>query len=141
MSNNSLSVSCIFCGSPGHLSGDFVEYSCGTTCHRDKYPDRSPICIRLAHTTHVENCRPEILNFARRMEDVLQNHDDKKGKKGWLDLSRTFLMSKLSEEFAEVIGEYAKMNDRDSIIKQREKLCAEVIDLANICMMIWYNER
>ena len=68
--------------------------------------------------------RVEVAVFARLMEGVLEKHDGVKGDT-WKYCKLGFLEGKLQEE----VNEYQNSEDPD-----------ELIDIANICMMI-YNRR
>jgi len=82
--------------------------------------------------------RPAVKRFAQDMERILRKHDTRKGKKGWEkdDCSLEFLTQKFNEE----VKEYASCIPLFRIWKIDEKVKEnvkkELIDVANICMMI-----
>ena len=73
--------------------------------------------------------REEIKEFAEAMEQVMQKHDRYK-KDSWKDCKLDYLEKKLVEEYKEW--------------KEGTTLCpakAEVIDISNICMMLFHRYR
>jgi len=71
--------------------------------------------------------RPEIQQFAEEMEKVMAKHDQKKGDT-WKEPDErndTFLWGKLKEEYLECVS------------AENEEGPRELVDLANICMMLW----
>jgi predicted house-cleaning noncanonical NTP pyrophosphatase (MazG superfamily) len=68
--------------------------------------------------------RDEINEFAEKMEDVTAHHDAKKGS-SWKTCHPEFLIEKLKEE----VGEY--------MLSKNKK---ELIDIANICWMLYHNK-
>lgn len=74
--------------------------------------------------------RPEIREFAEKMEEVMSMNDPKKGE-SWKTCSIEFLEQKLDEEYSE----YRKEGDFISdFCLDPEK---ELVDIANVCMMLW----
>ena len=80
--------------------------------------------------------RKEILDFVEEMERVMRKHDPKKGD-SWKNCPMSFLFDKLKEEYREI----PKINSIDADfglkIERQDEIIKEVIDVANICMMIW----
>lgn len=66
--------------------------------------------------------RSELREFADAMEVILRQYDRGKGN-SWQTLPLVLLDDKLTEEYAECV------------LKPNLK---EYVDLANICMMLWY---
>ena len=87
--------------------------------------------------------RPEVLRFARAMEEVLRKHDGKKWH--WTDVSFEFLQNKLTEEFVEVQTELKPLIEyvlKHKLNNFKSRSCfhrnkEELLDLANICMMLF----
>jgi len=77
--------------------------------------------------------RPEILGFAAAMERTMRKHDLKKGD-SWTDCDIEFLITKLKEEFGEVITSI----DSEQSPKISKDTIDELVDLANIAMMLRY---
>ena len=75
--------------------------------------------------------RPEVMAFARAMEDTLRKHDGKKTY--WRDVSVSFgyLFGRLSDEVREAKGEY------DLRHPDYHKCVMELVDVANFCMMCY----
>lgn len=74
--------------------------------------------------------RKEIKEFAEEMERVMKKHDKKKGdswKEEGIDCD-DYLWEKLDEEYIECVHESADIKK-------------ELIDLANVSMMLWWRER
>lgn len=70
-----------------------------------------------------ENIRPEILFFAEQMEKVMKSHDADKGD-SWKCMTNKQLLTLLKNEYTEAkVGIFTK----------------EYIDVANICMMLFWN--
>ena len=75
--------------------------------------------------------RKEVLEFAEEMERIMSLHDPIKGNSWRADPSSNcddFLWEKLGEEYEESVNENADV----------EK---ELIDLANIAMMLWWRKK
>lgn len=72
--------------------------------------------------------RREIMRFAEEMESIMRLHDKKKGD-SYKTCEINFLRRKLAEEFSE--WAYPCIEDGDT-----EKY--EVVDIANICMMLFW---
>lgn len=77
----------------------------------------------------IKKIRPEILFFAEHMERVMQKHDFDKGD-SWKECTNDFLFEKISEEFTEI--DIPHQNKRPVSLD-------EFVDLANVCMMMFYN--
>jgi hypothetical protein len=73
--------------------------------------------------------REEIKDFADAMELVLRKHDKEKGD-SWKDMSPFDLLYILEKEYLELDGEWVEGD--------KERMRAELIDVANIAMMIWH---
>ena len=73
-------------------------------------------------------CTECIVKFCTAMELKLREHDAEKGY-SFKEYSIEWLESKLKEEFNEVI--HAPFIELDK---------SELVDLANICMMLWYRK-
>ncbi len=71
--------------------------------------------------------RKEVMRFAEDMERILRDNDY---KGGWGKCSKKYLLNKLQEEILEV---YKEKYGRSFLRK-------ELIDVANICMMLWDKE-
>lgn len=67
-----------------------------------------------------------VKQFATRMESRLQDKDAEYGEEGWLDLSVDHLLHRLQTE-------YEEMRRAVSI---EEGLRDELVDVANLCMMV-----
>ena len=70
-----------------------------------------------------QKVRPEIIDFAEKMETVMREHDEKKGD-SWKKCDVKQLDNKLCEEFREW-DETNKCSNE------------ELVDIANMCMMLW----
>lgn len=70
--------------------------------------------------------RPEIIEFAKEMERVMQKHDKSKGD-SWKRMEILDLENMLLEEFEEQKLGFAMSGKSDN----------ENIDIANFCMMLW----
>ena len=73
--------------------------------------------------------RKEIQEFAEEMERIMAKHDAKKGD-SWKSpdtFTQRFLIEKFYEETKE-----AMQNRADK---------SEYVDVANICMMLWYRQK
>ena len=77
----------------------------------------------------LEKVRPEIEEFALAMEQMMSMHDGRKGD-SWKTCDLNHLQKKLLEEFAEYI-----YPDEECFVD------AELIDIANICMMLYHRIR
>ena len=76
--------------------------------------------------------RKSVKLFAEQMERVLREHDKKKGRKGWKKCLARYLRDKLDEEVSEYKGHlFFPIDDSKSQAKN------ELIDIANICMMLY----
>ncbi len=77
----------------------------------------------------MSSIRPELQLFVQAMEVKLCRHDEKKGD-SWRTCERSFLESKLTEEFFEWKGAGEKgIQDRK-----------ELVDLANVALFLWYRD-
>jgi len=83
----------------------------------------------LTLTEGQDRMRDELYEFAMAMEHTLQKHDGDK-KKSWRTMSREDLHTLLIQERSEVDTGF-NMKDSDVHL--------ELIDEANLCMMLWYN--
>ena len=72
--------------------------------------------------------RQEISAFAGRMEEIMGVHDKDKGD-SWKKMAVYELRHLLQEEFCE-------WSMSDDIVENDE-----LVDIANVCMMIWINKR
>lgn len=80
----------------------------------------------------VEFIRPEILEFAEAMELTMRKHDGNKGD-SWKTCDLTNLFIKFDEENEEAHNEvYKTFCKGDS-----SNLKPELVDLCNVCMMLW----
>ena len=70
--------------------------------------------------------REDLEEFVEEMEKVLSKHDKEKGD-SWKTCDKEFLENKLKEEFREWKNTAVPLNKG-----------VEVIDIANICMMLWH---
>lgn len=68
--------------------------------------------------------RPEILEFAYAMEEVMEKHDKEKGE-SWKNIPIDYLKLKLQEEY----GEAAQAVQGDE---------NELVDIGNVAMMIFH---
>lgn len=94
--------------------------------------------------------RQEIEVFARAMEEIMLINDIEKGD-SWEDCDYDFLLKKLIEEFVEVMradGRYSDMAIMrlvsDGLMYHKtksDKKEKELVDLANVSMMLWHRER
>lgn len=72
--------------------------------------------------------RDEIKEFAEKMEEVMKEHDDEKGD-SWKDMPTPLLGEYLEEEFNEwkwTRGKYGRKGQ------------GELLDIANMCMMLYH---
>jgi len=69
------------------------------------------------------------MEFAEEMERTMEEHDEKKGV-SWKTCSELFLWDKLDEEWKELNHSYLDELRRE-----------ELIDITNICMMLWHRLR
>lgn len=81
----------------------------------------------------IEYIRPDILNFAFAMENVMREHDEKKGD-SYKSCSIAFLVDKVDEEYNEFFDATFKMNSNGPLT---ENVIKEIIDLGNCAMMLW----
>jgi hypothetical protein len=72
--------------------------------------------------------RPEVREFADEMERELRKHDLKKGD-SWKTMDEVVLSYMLTDV-------WDKLDDLDH--ENPEQECSELIDLANIAMMLWH---
>ena len=77
--------------------------------------------------------RPEIWDFAIEMENVMKKHDATK-RDSWKICSMNYLFTKLLEE----IDELKLERELNKVNNFRYK---ELVDVANMCMMIWNKSR
>ena len=70
--------------------------------------------------------------FRQRMLEVL-NNDKNKHKAHWSTMSCGALKDKLGEEVLEVIEEMQDVSEEEG----SAALADELVDLANVCMMLW----
>jgi len=75
---------------------------------------------------NVSSPRDEIVAFAVEMERIMQEHDAVKGDT-WKTCGLGFLDGKLQEEISEYVDSPC-----------RSSKCDELVDIANICMMLHY---
>lgn len=79
--------------------------------------------------------RNPLREFVMQMEYKLREHDAEKGEVGWCGDSPTFLLKRVREELqeAEIVASEVNL----------DRLEQEVVDVANMCMMVWdvLNER
>ncbi len=87
----------------------------------------------------VREIRPDVLEFAYAMEMVLRKHDRTKGD-SWKYCDFCILVEKLTEEFHEVEEEFGALMNYD-FDASTENIQTEIVDLANIAMMIWDRAR
>lgn len=73
--------------------------------------------------------RKDVRIFAEEMEYELRRHDPKKGD-SWKDMSPFELIFLLDKEYLEL--------DREWIAGDKKRMREELIDLANIAMMVWH---
>jgi NTP pyrophosphatase (non-canonical NTP hydrolase) len=91
---------------------------------------------------HEKAIRPEVRKFAEAMEEVLKENDH---KGGWDDVDPGELSEKLAEEVREVQDEIARFREWGSTTfmglegGNRRALERELIDVANVCMMLCEN--
>lgn len=83
----------------------------------------------------VEFIRPEIMEFAEALEFTMRKHDAMKVN-SWKTCDIYFLMEKLKEEFDEADCAFDNLVHHD-FNYGKERLSSELIDLSNVCMMIW----
>jgi NTP pyrophosphatase (non-canonical NTP hydrolase) len=100
----------------------------------------------------MEEMRAELTEFATLQETVLRTHDDTKGRASWKTDSPKSLLSRLAEEFGEVITHAFGQDDvcdfliaslRDHIEEcgvsldyNPDVFRRELADVANFCMML-----
>ena len=70
--------------------------------------------------------RESVRWFAGQMELKLRKHDDSRGSSGWKDCDNKYLLSRLFEEYLELV-----IAARDS-----GDIIPEAVDVANFAMMI-----
>jgi len=70
--------------------------------------------------------RPEVMSFARQMEERLRANDH---KGGWQDMTPGDLIRRLDDEFFEL---WAEIDNKASA----ERIVGECADVANFCMML-----
>lgn len=79
---------------------------------------------------------PEVIAFAKAMDEVLCKNDH---KGGWYGCSTEYLQARLVEEMGEYFALVAKRHDgfRMNYDEYVEKSNKELIDQANFIMMLW----
>ena len=77
--------------------------------------------------------RNEVIEFSRIMDDIITYNTIEKGKGEWENYDFNFFIEKLVEEYAEVICSFRDYN-RGKI--KIDMVKSELVDLANICMML-----
>jgi hypothetical protein len=84
-----------------------------------------------AQAPEPDEIRPEVIAFAKVMEDTLRKHDGKKTH--WRDVSVSFgyLFGRVSDEIREAKDEYHVHNP------DYHKCVMELVDVANFCMMCY----
>lgn len=80
--------------------------------------------------------RKSVRIFADEMERVLKENDY---KGGWQDCLDRYLFQKLNEEVREVEREYWRGDERHAFRGDAKKLRKELVDVANVCMMLHEN--
>lgn len=80
------------------------------------------------HTPERVEVRDSIREFAIEMEAVMSKHDDRKGN-SWKGCEIEYLETKLKTEFEEW---------KEEMMGRTDKRGDEVIDIANMCMMLWH---
>ena len=100
--------------------------------------DVSAITVVLAKLAgHKGAMRPEVRKFAKAMEAVLEENDY---NGGWEEETIDYLYEKLQEEIKEVYLEARKFDYfggmPDEIKGDTADLCRELVDVANVCMML-----
>ena len=73
--------------------------------------------------------REEITAFAEEMEKIMRENDKEKGD-SWKHMDIVLLEVKLDEE----INEWKRVRHKIMNIDEKKK---ELVDIANICMMLW----
>lgn len=76
--------------------------------------------------------RPEIIEFAEAMEKVMSRNDKEKGD-SWKTCDMDFLVNKLKEE----IREWEEDNDYNERYGLSPADMEELVDIANVCMMLF----
>jgi len=84
----------------------------------------------LLNNYRTKEIRKEIMEFAKEMERIMQQNDSKKGD-SWKHMNIVALEIKLDEEIAEWKEVRHKLQNIDKKMK-------ELIDMANVCMMLWH---
>ena len=96
----------------------------------------------------LHDVRPSVANFARWMEKVLREHDEKRGWDGWKVTNRddlpqmmTFLIRRAHEELEEVEETLfdPKIEVFDYFEEDAESVMRECADVGNIMMMVFDN--
>jgi hypothetical protein len=90
--------------------------------------------------------RPKVQAFAEAMETILQQNDY---KGGWQGCSNRYLLKSIEEEIdeaAEYINALNVINRMNRVSKSLDKklnaaFCHELIDIANLIMMVWDNNQ
>lgn len=94
-------------------------------------------CVTEIRSLREEAMRPEVRKFAKAMEAVLEENDY---KGGWEEETIDYLYEKLQEEIKEVYLEARKFDYfggmPDEIKGDTADLCHELVDVANVCMML-----
>jgi hypothetical protein len=71
--------------------------------------------------------RPEIKDFAKAMETKMSQHDSVR-RDEWKNKSVDWLVNRLLDEYDEAMECYG----------DKQSFCAEMVDIANFAMMIFY---
>lgn len=78
---------------------------------------------------------PEVISFAKAMDEVLCQNDH---KGGWKDCPREYLEARLIEEVGEYFRQIAiRIDYRTNYKKLKPEDKKEIIDIANFAMMLW----
>ena len=75
----------------------------------------------------LDSVRPPVAHFAVAMENVLQTHDQRKGKAGWKELSTEQLKTMIEKQFLEIAA----------YPPDPEFTAARAVDIGNLAMMLW----
>jgi len=118
------------------------------TTQNDNSSKRKPFAKKLS-LIKIQNCRPEVLEFARFMEMVLRENDH---KGTWKNCTFDYLLEKLDEEVKELHecfwypdsrSDYVPLTGGDSMprwaVKSVPAIMREPGDVGNVAMFLFDN--
>ncbi len=94
-----------------------------------------PECTSKKVSFPIDIKHPQVIAFAKAMDEVLCKND---GKGGWSDCDIQYLRARLVEELGEYFRSVAiNIDYQMSYGKQKPVASKELIDISNYCMMLW----